>query len=69
MNMGDRIKELRIKNNLTQEELGEKIGVKRAAVNKWESGETKNLKRSTIKKLSDLFDVPPSYLWISLSFP
>lgn len=43
MNAGDRIKELRILNNLTQEELGEKVGVKKAAVQKWESGITKNL--------------------------
>lgn len=62
MNAGDRIKELRILNNLTQEELGEKVGVKKAAVQKWESGITKNLKRSTIQKLSEIFDVSPTYV-------
>lgn len=62
MDMGDRIKYLREKANLTQEELGDKVGVKKAAVNKWESGITKNLKRTTIKKLSELFEVTPSYL-------
>lgn len=62
MNMGDRIKELRLRNEMTQEELGEKVGVKRAAVNKWESGMTVNLKRTTIKALSEIFDVAPSYL-------
>lgn len=62
MNAGDRIKELRTLNNLTQEELGEKVGVKKAAVQKWESGITKNLKRSTIQKLSEIFDVSPTYV-------
>ena len=62
MNTGDRIKELRLSIGITQEELGNKVGVKKAAVNKWESGLTKNLKRSTIQKLSELFGVTPSYL-------
>lgn len=34
----DRLKELRIKNNLTQEELAKKIFVSRSAVCKWEMG-------------------------------
>ena len=36
------------------------LGVQRAAVQKWECGTVKNLKRETIKKLSEIFDVPPS---------
>lgn len=59
-NVGDYIKELRIRKGLTQEELGNIVGVKRAAVNKWESGMVQNLKRTTIQKLADLFDVSPS---------
>ncbi len=35
---GNFIKELRIKNNLTQKELAEKINVSTAAVSKWENG-------------------------------
>lgn len=62
MKMGDRIKSLRVLNGMTQEELGRRVGVKKAAVQKWESGLTENLKRSTIKVLSDIFDVSPSYL-------
>lgn len=62
MKMGDRIKDLRTSKGMTQEELGEIVGVKKAAVQKWESGLTKNLKRSAIKKLSELFEVSPSYL-------
>lgn len=62
MEMGDIIKQLRLKKGLTQEELGKVVGVKKAAVQKWESGMTKNLRRSVIKKLSDYFGVSPSYL-------
>lgn len=62
MTMGERIRQLRLEKGLTQEELGEIVGVKKAAVQKWESGLTKNLKRSTIEKLSSFFGVSPSYL-------
>lgn len=35
------------------------VGVQKAAVQKWENGSTKNLKRATIKKLSEIFGVSP----------
>lgn len=60
MNIGDYIKKLRKENGYSQEELGRLLGVQRAAVNKWESGTVKNLKRETIKKLSEIFSVDPS---------
>lgn len=59
-NVGEYIKRLRTEKGLTQEELGNLIGVKRAAVNKWESGLVQNLKRTTIQKLADIFNVNPS---------
>lgn len=62
MNMGERIKELRLSKGLTQEELGKIIGVQKAAIQKYESGLVKNLKRSTIQILANLFEVPPSYI-------
>lgn len=37
MTLGEKIKDLRKKANITQEELAEKIGVSRQAVTKWES--------------------------------
>ncbi|MBQ2968442.1 MAG: helix-turn-helix domain-containing protein [Clostridia bacterium] len=60
MNVGSYIKELRQARNLTQEELGNIVGVQRAAVQKWECGKTRNLKRDTIKKLADFFGVDAS---------
>ncbi len=61
MNIGSLIKKLRTEHNYSQEELGSMLGVQRAAVQKWECGAVKNLKRETIKKLSEIFNVPPSY--------
>lgn len=62
MNMGDRIKELRISKGLTQEELGKYIGVQKSAIRKYEKNEVQNMKRSTIATLSKLFNVSPAYL-------
>ncbi len=58
--VGDYIKSLRKSKGLTQEELGNMIGVKKAAVQKWESGMVQNLKRNTFKQLSDIFEVSPA---------
>lgn len=61
-NMGNRIRLLRKQHNMTQEELGAKIGVNKAAISKYEKGQVENMKRSTIKMLADLFGVSPTYL-------
>lgn len=60
MNVGQYIKHLRLKKELTQEEVGNFVGVQRAAVQKWECGKTQNIKRPIIQKLAELFDVPAS---------
>ncbi|MCR5006430.1 MAG: helix-turn-helix domain-containing protein [Clostridiales bacterium] len=50
------LKRLRIINNLTQEDIAEKLGVTRQAVAKWERGETKPDIESCIK-LADLYQM------------
>lgn len=60
--MGTRIRECRKEKGLTQEELGALVGVNKQAVNKWERGVVKNIKRSTIKQLADVFGVSPVWL-------
>ena len=60
MAIGNYIRNLRTAKGLSQEELGKMVGVQRAAVQKWESGKTKNLKRETIKMLSEFFGVSPA---------
>lgn len=56
MEIGKKIMELRKKNNLSQEELAEKVGVARQTISKWELGETSpDIKQSKI--LSKIFNV------------
>lgn len=62
MEMGEIIKELRIKNDLTMEQLADRLGVGKSAVNKWEKGYVTNIKRPTIKKMAEIFGVSPAYL-------
>ena len=47
---------------LTQTELGEKLGVKKNAVSKWECGRVEDIPTSKIKALAALFHVAPSFL-------
>ena len=54
--VGKFIKEIRIKNNLTQKEFAEKLGVTFQAVSKWENG--KNIPDiSLLKEISRMFNV------------
>lgn len=62
MEMGEIIKYHRERLDLSQESLGLKLGVNKAAVQKWESGKVENLKRKTIKQLADLFEISPCSL-------
>lgn len=57
---GTKIRELRKLHNLTQEQLGDILGVKKVTIQKYENGSIKNLKQSTITKLSETFHVSPS---------
>lgn len=60
MSVGATIKKLRLEKGMTQEELGQLLGVKKAAVQKYESGQVQNLKHDTIKKLCEVFGKNPS---------
>lgn len=57
--VGNYIRQLRNEKGLTQEQLGDLIGVQKAAVQKWENGSVQNLKRATIMKLAEIFGVSP----------
>ena len=59
MSIGAKIRAARIAKNMTQEELGEILGVQRSAVAKYENGRVVNIKRTTLKKISDVLDIPP----------
>lgn len=57
--IGRKIKQLRLSQNLTQEQLGQILGVNKSAVQKYEAGDVQNLKRETIKRLCNQFRVYP----------
>ena len=62
MTVGEKIKKLRKSLGLTQTELGQRVGVQKNAVSKWECGRVEDIPTSTIKQLASLFGVPASYL-------
>ncbi len=62
MTTGERIRQLRIEHQMTQEELGARIGVQKAAIYKYENGLVVNLKRSILEKLAIVLDTTPTYL-------
>lgn len=62
MTTGERIRQLRIEHQMTQEELGARIGVQKAAIYKYENGLVVNLKRSILEKLAIVLDTSPTYL-------
>ena len=59
---GTKIKELRQLHGLSQEELGRRVGVQRAAINKYEKGTVTNIPIETIEKIANIFEVSPTYL-------
>lgn len=59
---GKRIREKRRDLNMTQEELGAKINVTKATINKYETSIVSNLKRTVIEKLAEALMTTPSYL-------
>ena len=62
MNIGEKIKSARLSKGMTQQELGELLGVQKSAIAKYESGRVVNIKRSTLKKISDILGIRPSEL-------
>ena len=62
MGMAERIKERRIALGLTQEELGNKVGLQKSAIAKYENGRVENVKRSIIQKMAIALECSPSYL-------
>ncbi|MEX6497241.1 helix-turn-helix domain-containing protein [Lactococcus sp. AK05] len=57
----DRIKKQRKKNNLTMQDLAEKMGVSKTTIVEWENGK-REPKQDVIDKLSEFLDVDKAYL-------
>ena len=61
MELGDRVKELRERAGLTQEELAEKMGVQRNTVWRWENKKA-TLRAENIQRLSSALNIDASSL-------
>ena len=64
MTIGMYIRQLREELQMSQEELGQRLEpkVNRAAINKWETGQVENIKRTHIQQLAKKFGVSPCEL-------
>lgn len=62
MTPGERLKQLRKEHKMTQEQLGEIIGVQKAAIQKYEKGTVQNIKRASLLKLAETLHTTPEYI-------
>lgn len=62
MEMGEKIKYHRELLHMTLEELGNKVGVGKSTVRKWENGMIANMKRDKIAKVASALEISPGYL-------
>ena len=62
MELGEKIQKLRKSKNMTLEQLGEKVGVGKSTVRKWENGMISNMRHDKIVKLASALDTTPSFL-------
>ena len=62
MEFNQLLKNARAKANKTLEQVAKDCGVSKATVQRWESGEIKNVRRDKISKLSASLNVSPAYL-------
>ncbi len=64
MDIGQAIKQLRIKHDMTQTQLAERCGMSANAISSLEIGKAFPPK-NTIKRLCEVFDIPQSYLLVA----
>ncbi|GAA5344443.1 helix-turn-helix domain-containing protein [Planifilum fimeticola] len=61
MNFPSRLRALRLKHKMTQEQLGKKINVTKVSISGYENG-TRTPDLETLQKIADVFDVTVDYL-------
>lgn len=59
---GERIRELRLKNHLTLDDVAKHLGVGRQAIYKYEQGTVTNIPLENIEKMASLFGSTPEYI-------
>ena len=62
MKIGDRIKEIRAKNGMSQVALADRIKVSKQTLYKYENGVITNIPADKIEAIANVFDVSPAYL-------
>lgn len=62
MEIGQKIKKARLERGMTQQELGDIVGVQKSAIAKYENGRVVNIKRSTLQKIAKALNIRPSEL-------
>ena len=62
MDIGEKIKTIRISKGMTLEQVGEIVGVGKSTVRKWENGDIKNMRRDKIALIAKALEVEPAYL-------
>jgi transcriptional regulator with XRE-family HTH domain len=60
--LNERLKERRIAAGMTLLQVAELLGIKEATMQRYESGEIKNIKHETIAKLAEIYKCSPEYL-------
>ena len=71
MTTGERIKDLRIKRHMTADQLAELVGVNRATIYRYESGDIENMSVDVLKPLAAALHTTPAALmgWDDTSAP
>ena len=67
LTMGQKLKMFREINNLSQEELGQKLNVSDKTISAWETGE-RDINLANAKLICELFDIPNSYFVFNENF-
>lgn len=62
MTFGEKMRMLRLQQKLTLEEVGERVGVGKSTVRKWESGQIANMRRDKIALVAKALNTTPAYL-------
>ncbi|MDD7602217.1 MAG: helix-turn-helix transcriptional regulator [Firmicutes bacterium] len=62
MSKGQKIKELREKNKMTQEQLATKLGTSKQTIFKYENGIVTNIPSDKVEMMAKIFHVSPAYI-------
>ena len=59
---GERIRELRLQNKMTLDDVARQLGVGRQAIYKYEQGTVTNIPLENLEKMAEMFNTTPGYI-------